>query len=146
MDLRVLIQAADTGAQFPPLKVMAGGALYIGYVGTKAQRESALEASLSEHFFELENPKRRGAAEEVYTRATAQGAQLAQTLRAEHSTETLVLLNCQVWPPGGDGIESRIVYLPLGAIDSWWIGSQTEVKRRSGGFFAGVLVPLGGES
>jgi hypothetical protein len=145
MDLRTLIQAADTGTQFPPLKIMAGGALYIGYVGTKVQRESALKDALSEHFFELENPKRRDVAEEVYIRATAQGAQLAETMGAEDSTETLVLLNCQVWPPGGDGIESRIVYLPLGAVDSWWIGSQTEVKRRSGGFFAGVLVPIDGE-
>jgi hypothetical protein len=140
-----LIQAADTGTQFPPLKVMAGGALYIGYVGTKVQRESALKDALSEHFFELENPKRRGVAEEVYIQATAQGAQLAETMGAEDSTETLALLNCQVWLPGGDGIESRIVYLPLGAVDSWWIGSQTEVKRRSGGFFAGVLVPIDGE-
>jgi hypothetical protein len=48
---------------------------------------------------------------------------------------------------GGDGIESRIIYLPLAAIDSWWIGSQSRAKgrRQGGGFFAGVLVPIDGE-
>ena len=136
------MKAADAGTQFPPLKVMTGGALY---VGTKAQREVALRDSLGEYFFEMENPKRRGAAEEVFVRATAQGSQLAEAAGSEDSSETLALLNCQVWPPGGDGIESRIVYLPLGAIDSWWIGSQKQIKRRAGGFFAGVLIPIDGE-
>ncbi|TMK57465.1 MAG: hypothetical protein E6G51_06820 [Actinobacteria bacterium] len=146
MNLRSLMQAAETGAQFPPLKVMAGGALYIGYVGTKAQQEEALRANLSEHFFELEKPKRRSDAEEVYGRATAQGSQLAETLGTDDSTPTLALLNCQVWPSGGDGVESRVVYLPLNAIDSWWIGSQSRLKgRRQGSFFAGVLVPIDGE-
>jgi hypothetical protein len=146
MNLRTLMQAAETGAQFPPLKVMAGGALYIGYVGTKAQREEALRDNLSEHFFELENPKRRDVAKEVYARATAQGSQLAEALGPEDNDSTLALLNCQIWPAGGDGIESRIVHLPLGAIDSWWIGSQSRIKgRQGGGFFAGVLVPIEGE-
>ena len=147
MDLPALMQAAETGSQFPPLKVMAGGALYVGYVGTKAQREKALEDNLSEHLFDLEKPKRRNVAEEVYASATAQGAQLAEALGPEDSSTTLALLNCQIWPAGGDGIESRIVYLPLAAIDSWWIGSQTQIKgrRQGGGFFAGVLVPIDGE-
>jgi hypothetical protein len=145
MDLRALIQAADTGVQFPPLKVMAGGALYIGYVGTKAQREEALKAGLSEYLYDMEKPKRRSAAEEVYGRATAEGAQLAGAIDREGNSETLALLNCQVWPPGGDGIESRIVYLPVGAVDSWWIGSESRIKRRSGGFFGGVLIPIDGE-
>lgn len=145
MDLRALMQAADAGTQFPPLKVMAGGALYVGYVGTKAQRELALRDSLSEHLYEMENPKRRRTAEEAYGRVTAQGAQLADVVGSADSTETLALLNCQVWPPGGDGIESRIVYLPLGAVDSWWIGSQKQIRRHAGGFFAGVLVPIDGE-
>lgn len=137
------MQAAEMGTQFPPLKVMAGGALYVGYVGTKAQREEALRDNLSQHFYELEKPKRRDAAEDAYAKATAQGSQLAGALGAEDSSETLALLNCQVWPTGGDGIESRIVYLPIEAIDSWWIGSQSRLKgRQGGGFFAGVLVPI----
>ncbi|HWT89735.1 MAG TPA: hypothetical protein VN179_01340 [Solirubrobacterales bacterium] len=133
------------GTQFPPLKVMAGGALYMGYVGTKAQREEALKAGLSEYFFELENPKGRRAAEEVYGRATAEGSRLAEAAESQDSDETLALLNCRVWPPGGDGIESRIVYIPLAAIDSWWIGSQKQIKRHGRGFFAGVLIPVEGE-
>jgi hypothetical protein len=146
MDLRALMQAAETGTQFPPLKVMAGGALYVGYVGTKAQEEEALRDNLSQHFYELEKPRGREAAEGLYARATAQGSQLAEALGAEDSSTTLALLNCQVWPVGGDGIESRIVYLPLAAIDSWWVGSQSRIKgRQGGGFFAGVLIPIDGE-
>jgi len=146
MDLQALMQAAETGAQFPPLKVMAGGALYVGYVGLSAMKP--LRESLSQHFYELEKrPKRRDAAEEVYGRATTQGSQVADALGSADSNTTLGLLNCQVWPAGGDGIESRIVYLPLGAIDSWWIGCQSQIKggRQGGGFFAGVLVPIDGE-
>jgi hypothetical protein len=95
---------------------------------------------------DLEKPKRRDAAEEAYAKATAQGSQLAEELGAEDSDATLALLNCQVWPAGGDGIESRIVYLPIEAIDSWWIGSQSRLRgRQGGGFFAGVLIPIYGE-
>ena len=117
----------------------------MGYVGTKVQREEALKAGLSEYLFELESPKRRSAAEEVYGRVTAEGSKLAEAAGSQDSDETLALLNCRVWPPGGDGIESRIVYIPLPAIDSWWIGSQKQVKRQAGGFFAGVLIPVDGE-
>jgi hypothetical protein len=104
------------------------------------------KASLSEHLFDVENPRRRDVAEETYARATTQGSQLAEELGPEDNGTTLALLNCQVWPVGGDGIESRSVYLPLGAIDSWWIGSQSQIKgHQGGGFFAGVLVPIDGE-
>jgi hypothetical protein len=124
---------------------MAGGALYVGYVGTKVQREEALKAGLSEYLFELENPRGRSAAEETYGRAIAEGSKLAEATGSEDGDDTLALLNCRVWPPGGDGIESRIVYIPFAAIDSWWIGSQKQVKRHAGGFFAGVVVPVDGE-
>jgi hypothetical protein len=146
MDLRALVQAADAGTFFPPVKVMAGGALYIGYVGTRAQRDTALKDGLSEYFYGLENPKRRSAAKDVYSRATAQGAELREILKENHD-DTLSLLNCQVWPPGGDGIESRIVYLPFASIDSWWIGAEKRLKRRSpGAFFGGVLISMDGGS
>lgn len=117
----------------------------MGYVGTKVQREDALKDGLSEYLFELENPKRRNAAEEAYGRATAEGSRLAEAVGSQDGDKTLALLNCRIWPPGGDGIESRIVYIPIAAIDSWWIGSQKQVKRHAGGFFAGVLIPVDGE-
>jgi hypothetical protein len=80
------VQAADTGVQFPPLKVMAGGALYIGYVGTKAQREEALKAGWSEYLFDREKPRRRNLAEEVYARATTQGPSLPKSLAKRRAT------------------------------------------------------------
>lgn len=143
-----MVSEARRGVQFPAVKVLAGNTLYIGHLGTPEQVVERFKYGLSEFLydalFDAQKPKRKAAADAAASQAMTEADELSRNLNG-HGDESFSLLNCQVWPAsGGDGVEAAAVQVPYSAVDGWWIGSEKRLARKesSGGFFAGVLLPL----
>jgi hypothetical protein len=69
---------------------------------------------------------------------------IGETLTAPDAEPVLTLVDVQLLPMAGDGLEIPAVRLPFGAITAWWISSATVLRAGStGGWGVGVLFPLG---
>jgi hypothetical protein len=144
MRLRDLVTAAEEGGQFPPIKVLAGGALFIGHLGTREQQRERAHWGLAEELFNAERPRRQADAEALFPEVSTQATGLLDRVDGNHpAPDVFCLLNCQVWPASGDGVEVAAVHIAHEAVDGWWLGAQKRLTRKgSGGLFVGALVPL----
>jgi hypothetical protein len=144
--LRGLVAAAHANEQFPPVRVLAGNTLYVGYLGTKEQEAERFAFGLGEQLFNGEGPRKSAEAEEVYPRATARAEHLFRAARdGDFGEDSFTLLNCQIWAAsGGGGVEVAAVTVPYAAVDGWWLGSAKRLASKGGGagLFAGLLIPL----
>jgi hypothetical protein len=104
-----------------------------------------MQRGVSQYLYEAEKPRRRPQAEEVYRRVTDEAGALLGRF-SEDAPGSLRLMNCEVWPVSGDGIEVPVVTVPFSSIDAWWLGAAKRLPRKGGGgFVAGILFPLGSE-
>jgi hypothetical protein len=143
--LRDIVAEAHRGTQFPQLKVLAGGTLFVGYLGTKEQAQERFEYGLGEAIFDMQNPRKKTEAQRVFPKAKAEAKSLTEALPNSGDDSTFFsLLNCHIWPPsGGDGVEVAAVQLRFDAIEGWWLGASKRLPRKSGsGLFAGILLPV----
>jgi hypothetical protein len=150
-ELQSLVQAAETDALLPLIRVIAGNQLIIGRPTSTATFISRSEEAVTDRQegFERKNLGRKEqdlapqrAAENVaakfkpWTDARSDG-------RPDEYT-VLTLGQAHLWPlSGGDGLALPVLRVPLSAVDAWWLdGASTLSAGSGGGWFVGAAFPI----
>lgn len=144
-----LVRAAEAGKRCPPVRVFAGGALYIGTPGPSSVFAEFMRQPLAAEYGEVlsKRPRRERIQDpgDPWGMASEALEVLSLSTRDEAEPTALTLLRAQWWPVGpGDGLNVPAIRIPLEAVDSWWLAGGSTAKAPGSGpsMFAGIVTPV----
>lgn len=141
--LMALVAAAESGEECPPLWcTLTSGDLVSGTPTRSVEFVDASEQALTRRY-----GKRGGLLKRAADNPEALAAARLSALHAardQTSSQYMTLAGARVrWGGRSDGGEFPALRVALDAVAVWWLAGGQELKA-SGGFFAGVAIPVGG--
>lgn len=145
-----LARAAEAGEECPPVRLIAGGSIIIGWPApSSALAERSAAPLAAEYAVGLSGRSRRERRESPVDAETAakQAIELLQEIGERAATDeprALTLVGAQWLSPGdGGGLNLPVVRVPLASVAAWWIAGGEKLEARGWGGFVGFITPTG---
>jgi hypothetical protein len=144
--LMALIAAAEAGDEIPPVWfTLKSGDLVVGSLARSDRFIDDTAQALVKRYAKRGGVLKR-ANDNADERAAAHLAAL-EAARDETSSQFMTLANARVrWGGRAAGADFPVLRVNVQTIALWWLAGGQEIKASSGGFFAGVSIPVGGSS